>query len=119
MRTFRFRDDEQGQCSVEYTLLVALVVLAIVGFAMGYHASISGVSSVAISSLTAAASVLPQLPNNAPVGNSPDVRGWNNERPVNLGALPVKLTRGFRSAAASLLYGATPATTPPQNGTGR
>ena len=61
MPTFfrRFRNDEQGQALVEYTLLVAFVMFTIVGIAIGYHASISGVTRMTNANLAAAASVMP------------------------------------------------------------
>ena len=55
----RFRNDEQGQALVEYTLLVAFVMFTIVGIAIGYHASISGVTRMTNANLAAAASVMP------------------------------------------------------------
>jgi len=50
----RFRNYEKGQSSVQYTVLVAFVVLAVIGFAKGYHASLSGVIGTAVSRLAAA-----------------------------------------------------------------
>jgi len=55
MSAFRcFRENEEGQSSVEYALLIAFLVLAIIVSAKGYRASISGVASVTNSSLAAA-----------------------------------------------------------------
>jgi Flp pilus assembly pilin Flp len=54
----RFLEDESGAGLVEYTILVAFVMVTIMGLASGYHASIAGVEGVTNSNLTAAASVL-------------------------------------------------------------
>jgi Flp pilus assembly pilin Flp len=60
MRLFnRFWGDEQGQSQVEYTLLVAVVMFAVMGFAMAYHAGVGGVTGLTNSSLAPAHSVLP------------------------------------------------------------
>ena len=71
----RFRNDEQGQSSVEYTLLLAFIVFAIIGLAEGYHASISGVAGVTNSSLAAAASAPPNAPTSRSIGDSSGARG--------------------------------------------
>ena len=119
----RFRNREQGQSSVEYTLLVALVVLAIVGFAKGYSASIGGVTGVTASSLAAAASALPQLPASPSIGDGSGVqgvvRGWNNERPLTAHSLTDKLKRGFQPAVARSSDGAAPAAQLPKFGGGK
>jgi len=40
-----FLRDDQGQDLVEYTLLLSFVLFAVVGLAVGYNASIAGVTS--------------------------------------------------------------------------
>jgi Flp pilus assembly pilin Flp len=49
-----FRNDEQGQGLVEYTLLLAFVLFVVVGLASGYHSSVAGITSVSNSQLLAA-----------------------------------------------------------------
>jgi Flp pilus assembly pilin Flp len=71
----RFRNDDQGQGLVEYTLLVALVAVAIIGLAKGYRASIAGVTSVANSSLAAASSAPPSAPASPAIGDSSGLGG--------------------------------------------
>jgi Flp pilus assembly pilin Flp len=55
----RFWNDEGGQSLVEYTLVLAFIMFAIIGLAKGYHGSIAGVTGVTNSNLAAANSVLP------------------------------------------------------------
>jgi hypothetical protein len=69
----RVRNSEKGQSSVQYTLLVALVVLAVVGFAKGYHASLDGVTGTALSWLAAAQRTLP--PAATPSAGGSELRG--------------------------------------------
>ena len=54
-----FWNDQRGQSLVEYTLVLAFIMFAIIGIAKGYHASIGGVTGVTNSNLAAANSVLP------------------------------------------------------------
>jgi Flp pilus assembly pilin Flp len=94
---------EVGQASVEYTLLVALVVLAIAGFATQYHASMHGVAKVTTTSLTAATSALPEGPSSS-ASRSTEVRGWNGERPLPPLSLVDRVINGVHSAVARLFY---------------
>jgi len=50
----RFLQDENGQDLIEYTLLLSFVLFAVVGLAVGYNASIAGVTSTTNSNLSLA-----------------------------------------------------------------
>jgi len=50
----RFREDEQGQSLVEYTLLLAFILFVVIGLTGGYHNSVAGIASVSNSQLAAA-----------------------------------------------------------------
>ena len=56
-KIMRFLQDDCGAGLVEYTLLLAFVMVTIMGLATGYHGSIAGVAGVTNWNLTAAASV--------------------------------------------------------------
>jgi len=50
----RFFRDEQGQAVVEFSLLLAFAVLAVIGFGSGFQLSTAGVTSSMHSTLAAA-----------------------------------------------------------------
>ena len=50
----QFLQDENGQDLIEYTLLLSFVLFAVVGLAVGYNASIAGVTSTTNSNLSLA-----------------------------------------------------------------
>jgi Flp pilus assembly pilin Flp len=49
-----FLRDDSGQDLVEYTLLLSFVLFAVVGLAVGYNASIAGVTSTTNQNLSLA-----------------------------------------------------------------
>jgi Flp pilus assembly pilin Flp len=56
MRSF-FRDDE-GQDLIEYTLLMAFVVFVVAGLASGLGSSVTGITSVSNSQISAASTMV-------------------------------------------------------------
>ncbi|HEX3744468.1 MAG TPA: hypothetical protein VHW09_11080 [Bryobacteraceae bacterium] len=87
----RFRKNQKGQCSVEYTLLVGLVVLMIVVFAREYQLSIRGVARTATSTLSAAGQALPAGTDGSSTGGGSHARGWRDEPALTPRALTDKL----------------------------
>jgi Flp pilus assembly pilin Flp len=49
-----FVSEERGQDIIEYTLLLAFILFAIIGLASGYYASIAGVTATTNENLAAA-----------------------------------------------------------------
>lgn len=58
LRTVQFLNDDRGTGLVEYSVLLAFVVTIIMGLAMGYSASVSGVTSVTNANLSTASTTL-------------------------------------------------------------
>lgn len=54
---FRFLRDEQGQDLVEYTLLISFLMFTVIGLAIGFKASIAGITSTTNQNLSAANSM--------------------------------------------------------------
>jgi Flp pilus assembly pilin Flp len=53
----RFLSDEQGQDLVEYTLLISFFMFLLIGLAIGFKASIAGITSTTNTNLSLANSV--------------------------------------------------------------